>query len=59
MRQSADMGIDASTAVILHKVAVLGLTAQTMRLHTTDTVLKEFKTRLGRIGLEYQSPIAA
>lgn len=24
-----------------------------------DTVLKEFKTRLGRIGLEYQSPIAA
>jgi hypothetical protein len=23
-----------------------------------DTVLKEFKTRLGRIGLEYQTPVA-
>lgn len=28
-----------------------------MEMLLADTVLKEFKTRLGRIGLEYQSPI--
>jgi hypothetical protein len=28
-----------------------------MEVVLADTVLKEFKTRLGRIGIEYQTPI--
>jgi len=34
-------------------------TPQEMEAVLADTVLKEFKTRLARIGLEYQTPVAA
>ena len=42
-----------------HGVDLSQADAEEMEAVLSDTVLAEFKTRLGRIGLEYQSPIAA
>jgi len=33
------------------------MTPEAMEGVLADTVLKEFKTRLGRIGIEYQTPV--
>ena len=37
-------------------VDLAGMDPEAMEVVLADTVLKEFKTRLGRIGLEYQTP---
>jgi hypothetical protein len=37
-------------------VDLAGMEPEAMEVVLADTVLKEFKTRLGRIGLEYQTP---
>ena len=38
-------------------VDLAGMEPEAMEVVLADTVLKEFKTRLGRIGLEYQTPV--
>ncbi len=38
-------------------VDLAGMEPEAMEAVLADTVLKEFKTRLGRIGIEYQTPI--
>jgi len=46
-------------AAMYHGVDLSKADTEEMEKVLADTVLKEFKTRLGRIGLEYQSPVAA
>jgi len=40
-----------------HGADLAGMKPEEMESLLADTVLKEFKTRLGRIGIEYQSPV--
>ena len=49
-------GANESEGVIWHGANLTELEPKDMEGVLADTVLKEFKTRLGRIGLEYQSP---
>jgi hypothetical protein len=52
-------GAGHGQAAMYHGVDLSQADTAEMEAVLADTVLKEFKTRLGRIGLEYQSPIAA
>jgi 1,2-phenylacetyl-CoA epoxidase catalytic subunit len=49
-------GANEAEGVIWHGANLTELEPMDMEHVLADTVLKEFKTRLGRIGLEYQSP---
>ena len=40
-----------------HGVALTSMAPEDMEQILADTVLKDFKTRLGRIGVEYQTPL--
>jgi hypothetical protein len=42
---------------VWHGTDLANANAEEMENVLADTVLKEFKTRLGRIGLEYQTPV--
>lgn len=50
---------DGGKATLYHGVDLAHADIAEMEAVLADTVLKEFKTRLGRIGLDYQSPLAA
>lgn len=45
------------TKAVYHGLDLADASTEEMEGALSDTVLKEFKTRLGRIGLEYQSPL--
>lgn len=53
---AAQHGGDDRTATSWHGAELSSASAEEMEAVLADTVLNEFKTRLGRIGLEYQSP---
>ena len=54
-RLAAERGADPKSSE-WHGTNLSTATPEEMEAVLADTVLKEFKTRLGRIGLEYQSP---
>lgn len=56
-QQAAAEGGDAPKAQIWHGTDLSSADPSEMEAVLADTVLKEFKTRLGRIGLDYQTPI--
>lgn len=45
------------TSTVYHGLDLADASTEDMEATLADTVLHEFKTRLGRIGLEYQSPM--
>lgn len=53
---SAAAGLDGVPSAEWHGADLSQASAEEMEAVLADTVLAEFKTRLGRIGLEYQSP---
>ncbi len=53
---AADRGVSSSADTTWHGTDVVDASASELEAVLADTVLNEFKTRLGRIGLEYQSP---
>ena len=53
---AAGHGVQAADDKAWHGANLATATAEEMEAVLADTVLGEFKTRLGRIGLDYQSP---
>lgn len=53
---AADRGVTSSADTTWHGTDVVDASASELEAVLADTVLSEFKTRLGRIGLDYQSP---
>ena len=51
-------GDEQPESKVWHGTDLAAASPEEMEGVLADTVLKEFKTRLGRIGLEYQTPIA-
>jgi 1,2-phenylacetyl-CoA epoxidase catalytic subunit len=59
MAQTAtENGVDAPAPAKWHGADLASATPEEMEAVLSDTVLKEFKIRLGRIGIEYQTPAA-
>ena len=56
-QQAATRGGAVPEAQIWHGTDLSSADPAEMETVLADTVLKEFKTRLGRIGLEYQTPV--
>ncbi len=56
-RKLAQDAVGASKSQVWHGTDLATADPAEMEAVLADTVLKEFKTRLGRIGLEYQTPI--
>ena len=56
-RKLAQDAVGASKSQVWHGTDLATADPAEMEAVLSDTVLKEFKTRLGRIGLEYQTPI--
>jgi len=56
--QEAKKQGDGDGEALYHGVDLAEASTEEMEAVLSDTVLHEFKTRLGRIGLEYQSPAA-
>jgi len=50
------MAHEIAHAIAQHGAELMTATPDVMEAVLADTVLGEFKTRLGRIGIEYQSP---
>jgi len=57
-RKLAEQGGVSEAPSDWHGVDLANATPQEMEAVLADTVLKEFKVRLSRIGLEYQTPVA-
>ena len=58
MQEAAGAGSAAETPRKWHGADLATATPEEMEAVLSDTVLKEFKVRLGRIGIEYQTPVA-
>jgi len=58
MQDAAEAGVTAATPQKWHGADLASATPEEMEAVLSDTVLKEFKVRLGRIGIEYQTPSA-
>jgi rubrerythrin len=56
-RKLAQDAVGASKSQVWHGTDLATADPAEMEAVLSDTVLKEFKTRLGRIGLEYQTPV--
>lgn len=58
MQDAAEAGVTAATPQKWHGADLASASPEEMEAVLSDTVLKEFKVRLGRIGIEYQTPSA-
>lgn len=58
LAEASAAGLETPAAPVWHGAELMKMEPKDMESLLADTVLGEFKTRLGRIGIEYQSPVA-